>query len=82
MNIDKDIDKIQIYGNGYAEGVYDTKTELQPKISELKAELETKEQMVNLMADRISELVEKIYDKKYDKKEVIRLFRSITNKRR
>lgn len=37
---------ILIYGQGYAEGVYDTKTELQPKISELNKELETYKKII------------------------------------
>ena len=40
---------ILAHGQGYAEGVYDTKTELQPKISDLKEELETKDKMIDLI---------------------------------
>ena len=44
---------ILIYGQGYAEGVYDTKTELLPKISELKQELETYKKIAEKLANEV-----------------------------
>ena len=49
-----DIEKDKNYGLGYAEGVYDTKIELLPKISELKQELETYKKIAYKLASVLS----------------------------